>query len=470
MNNGGPRTDREVGDAIRGGAAGPASPAPGSPGDGSAARVGVLALAALMYLVVSGGAYGIEDAVRIAGARLTLLLCLVVPLALSLPSALMATELTALMPLEGGFYFWVKEALGPFAGFAEAYLTILYTLVDMAIYPVLFASYLSFAIPLGAPAQIAIGVALVWLAGGLNLMGIRPVGGASIGLAVVLIAPFAALVIAGMPRLIHWTAPLQPMFGRDALGALGGGLSIVIWNYSGWENLSVVAGEIKNPRHNYLRAIAIALPLVALGYLMPLGVALTGATSTAAWQAGYFVEVGKRIGGPLLGLALAIGGAISAFSIFEAAMLWVSRMPYVLAREGYLPAALGQLRAGRGIPARSIVVCCMLFSFLVPMGFIALVLLDVFFYMGALALELWALIRLRRIYPDRSGLFVIPGGRAALITVAMAPMATWIATFGLAVSHNASGRRDLIVAIVLGVCVWPAYAIARRRFGGPPPA
>ena len=104
-----------------------------------------------MYLVVSGGAYGLEDAVRMAGPRLTLMLCLVVPLTLSLPTALMAAELTALMPVEGGFYFWVKEALGPFAGFAEAYLTILYTAVDMAIYPVLFAGYLSFILPLNVP-------------------------------------------------------------------------------------------------------------------------------------------------------------------------------------------------------------------------------------------------------------------------------------------------------------------------------
>ena len=115
-----------------------------------------------MYLVVSGGAYGLEDAVRMAGPRLTLMLCLIVPLTLSLPTALMAAELTALMPVEGGFYFWVKEALGPLAGFAEAYLTILYTAVDMAIYPVLFAGYLSFILPLGPTAQIAIGVALVW--------------------------------------------------------------------------------------------------------------------------------------------------------------------------------------------------------------------------------------------------------------------------------------------------------------------
>src|SRR6266436_2470780 len=140
----------------------------------SSRKLGLLPLVCVMYLVVSGGAYGLEDAVRQAGPRLTILLCLIVPITLSLPTALMAAELTALMPVEGGFYFWVKEALGPFAGFAEAYLSILYTAVDMAIYPVLFAGYLSFIVPLGATAQIAIGIALVWLAGGLNLLGVRP--------------------------------------------------------------------------------------------------------------------------------------------------------------------------------------------------------------------------------------------------------------------------------------------------------
>ena len=100
-------------------------------------KLGLLSLTCVIYLVVSGGAYGTEDAVHIAGPRLTLLLCLLVPLTLSVPTALMAAELNALMPMEGGFYFWVKEALGPFWGFAEAYLTLLYTAVDMAIYPVL---------------------------------------------------------------------------------------------------------------------------------------------------------------------------------------------------------------------------------------------------------------------------------------------------------------------------------------------
>jgi amino acid transporter len=431
-------------------------------------RLGLLALIALVYLVVSGGAYGLEDAVRIAGARLTLALCLIVPLTLSLPTALMASELTALMPVEGGFYYWVKEALGPFAGFVEAYLTLLYTAADMAIYPVLIVAYLAFVVPLGTTAQIAVGVALIWLSGALNIFGARPVGNTSIVLMAAVTAPFAALVITGFSRLVHWTMPAPAPHGGDLLGAIGGGLTVVIWNFGGWENLSMVAGEIKNPRRNYGYAIAIALPLVTIGYLLPLAVALSGAVSTAAWRLGYFVDVGRNLGGPLLGFALAAGGAISAFSIFDAAMLWVSRMPYILAREGYLPPRLARIWADRATPATSIVTCCVVFSLLVPLGFVALVVLDVFFYMGALVLEMWALVRLRKLRPDRTGLFVIGGGRPGMIAVVAAPIITWLATFGLAVSNN-GGAGGLIVSIVLAAGAWPVYLMLRRRYGGPRP-
>lgn len=420
-----------------------------------------------MYLVVSGGAYGLEDAVRMAGPRLTILLCLVVPLTLSLPTALMAAELTALMPVEGGFYFWVKEALGPFAGFAEAYLTILYTAVDMAIYPVLFAGYLSFIVPMGPAAQIVIGVALVWLAGLLNFLGVRPVGMASVALAAILVSPFAVLVVAGYSNLIHFTMPTQPLFGADGWGALGAGLTVVIWNFGGWENLSVVSGEIEEPRRNYLRAIMIALPVIVAGYVLPLAVTLSGATDASTWGTGSFSHEGARIGGPILGAALAVGGAVMSFAVFEAAMLWVSRMPFVLAWERYLPAPLTEVWSVTATPGKSILLCCIVFTLLVPVGFVALVVLDVFFYMAALTLEMLAMIRLRRSMPMRDGIFTVGGGRLGLAMVAALPVLTWAATFGLAVSQG-DGKRDFILAIALGVCVLPAYAICMRRYGGPP--
>jgi amino acid transporter len=431
-------------------------------------RLGLFSMICVTYLVVSGGAYGLEDAVRIAGPRLTLILCLVVPVSLSLPTALMAAELTALMPVEGGFYFWVKEALGPFAGFIEAYLTILYTAVDTAIYPVLFVTYLAAVAGVGTTGQLILGIAVVWLAGLLNLMGVRPVGRTSAILTALLLAPFVALVVAGAPQLIHWhlwPRQIQPLAG-GGFAALGGGLTVVIWNFSGWENLSVVAAEMEDPRRNYLRAVAIALPLVVLGYVLPLAVSVSGAGATAQWQTGSFAQAGYRIGGPILGMAIGIGGAVSAFAMFEAAMLWVSRMPFVLAGEGYLPRGFASLWSERATPARSIVLCCVTFTILIPLGFIALVVLDVFFYMFALVLEMWALLRLRSLYPHRGDSFVIGGGRTALCVIAGAPLLTWIATFGLAVSQS-GGKLDFLVAIILAACGWPVYLLSRRRYGGP---
>src|SRR5579863_1376748 len=430
-------------------------------------KLGLLSLTCVIYLVVSGGAYGTEDAVHIAGPRLTLLLCLLVPLTLSVPTALMAAELNALMPVEGGFYFWVKEALGPFWGFIEAYLTLLYTAVDMAIYPVLFSAYLAFLHPLGTGGQLVVGTALVWLAGLLNFLGVRPAGDSAILLTTLLLAPFAALVVFGFGHLLHWHPPGGRIFGPDFALALGGGLTIIIWNFSGWENASVVAGEIRDPRRTYQRALAIALPMVVLGYLLPLGVALSGASSGAKWKTGWYSEIGRQLGGPALGAAMALGGMVSAFSIFTAALLWVSRMPFVLARESYLPRWLAEVWRTTATPGKSILACCVIFTMLVPLGFVTLVILDVFFYMGALALELAALVAMRRRRPERDGLFMIGGGRTGLYLVAGLPMLTWCATFGLALTQGGIGK-DFIVAIVLAATSYPAYVICRRRWGGPP--
>ncbi len=429
-------------------------------------RLSLISLVALTYLVVSGGAYGLEDAVRLAGARLTLLLCLVVPVTLSLPTSMMAAELTALMPVEGGFYFWVKEAFGPLAGFMEAYFTLLYTAVDMAIYPVLFGAYLSFILPVSAGSEVALALALVWLSGILNLLGVRPVGNTSLILTFVLLAPFAAMVVLGLPRLVHWQPPAGHLAGPNFLGALGAGLTVVIWNFGGWENLSVVAGEIENPRRNYARAMAVAVPMVTLGYVAPLMVAISGSTTTADWRTGWFAQVGATIGGPYLGGAIAIGGAVSAFAVFEAGLLWVSRMPYVLARERYLPSALADVLSSTATPWKSILICCAVFTMLLPMGFVALVVMDVFFYMAALALEMGALLKLRQTHAARAEAFVIGWGRPGLYATALLPMLTWVATFGLALGTG-NGTAGFIGAIAVALAGWPAYAILKRRYGGP---
>ncbi|HKD68474.1 MAG TPA: APC family permease [Candidatus Binataceae bacterium] len=430
-------------------------------------QIGLLPLIAVMYLTISGGAYGIEDAVAAGGARMTLLLCLLVPAAVSLPTALMAAELTALFPVEGGFYFWVKEAFGAFAGFAEAYLTILYTCVDMAIYPVLFASYLSFLLPSNPTVTILAAVAMVWACGILNLLGVRPVGHASLLLTVALLAPLVGLIGAGAASLHHWhLPPASAPAGPGTFGELGAALAVVIWNFCGWENLSVVAAEIRGAQKNYVRAVAVVLPLVVVGYLLPLVVGTSAVSDSAQWTTGAFARIGQRLGGIYLGGALAVGGMLSALAVFQAAMLWVSRMPFVLAQERFLPAALTRMWERQATPWLAIVTSCAVCTLLLPLGFTALVTLDVTFYMAALALEMAALVRLRRLYPGRRGLFVIGAGRLGLVLTVAAPLAVWVGTFGVA-ANGPGSKAQLIIAAIFAGAVWPVYRGCQRVFGGP---
>jgi len=144
----------------------------------------------------------------------------------------------------------------------------------------------------------------------------------------------------------------------------------------------------------------------------------------------------------------------------------VSRMPFVLARERYLPQMLTRIWERQATPSTAIVTSCAVCTLLLPLGFTALDTLDVTFYMAALALEMAALVRLRRLYPGRRGLFVIGAGRLGLLLTVVAPLAVWMATFGVA-ANGSGGKLQLLVAAVLAIGVWPAYRICQRIFGGP---
>ena len=99
------------------------------------------------FFMVSGGTYGTEDIVRGAGYGGAILILLLTPLLWSLPTAFMIGELASALPEEGGYYAWVRHALGNFWGFQEAWLSLLASVFDMAIYPTLFVLYLARLFP-----------------------------------------------------------------------------------------------------------------------------------------------------------------------------------------------------------------------------------------------------------------------------------------------------------------------------------
>src|SRR5205814_8940785 len=136
---------------------------------------------AAIYLMVSGGPFGLEDTVSQAGYAGAILILLITPIIWALPTALMVAELASALPQEGGYYVWAKRAMGPFWGFQEAWLSLVGSIFDMALYPTLFVSYIEHFNP-GLTANgrgIWIGVGLIAVCAAVNLAGAKVVGASS---------------------------------------------------------------------------------------------------------------------------------------------------------------------------------------------------------------------------------------------------------------------------------------------------
>ena len=197
--------------------------------------------------------------------------------------------------------------------------------------------------------------------------------------------------------------PWQP-FASDTGRGMGGmavGISIALWNYIGWDNASTVQGEVKDASRSYPRALALALPLVVAGYFVPLLTTL-GATDWTTWSDGGWPQIALAAAGGAgwwIAIWIALGGMVSALALFNALLLAYSRIPFVMAGDGLLPAALARTDA-RGTPRNAVLVSAVFYSVFVLVPFGRLVVADVLLYSLALFLEFGALIQLRRTEPE----------------------------------------------------------------------
>jgi amino acid transporter len=403
------------------------------------------------------------------GPGLALLILVLVPLVYSLPEILIVGELASMLPVEGGYYRWVQRAFGPFWAFQNGWLTWMYSLVDMALYPKLFVTYLAYFWPgLPAGAVWGVGLAVIWGATALNLMGAGRVGRGSVLAGSFIVAGFAALTVAALAHATH--VPWRPFAapGRAGAGGLAVGLSIALWNYIGWDNASTVQGEVRDAARSYPRALSYALPLVVAGYLLPLLAALA-ATDWRGWVTGGWPAVALQAGGrlgPLLAVWIALGGMVSAVALFNALLLAYSRIPFVMAADGLLPAALARTDS-RGTPRNAVLFAAVCYSVFMLIPFSGLVVADVMLYSLALMLELGALIQLRRREPLLRGPFRIPLGTGGVAALAALPLGVLLLVVGLSVLDGEYGLPALAgagLAIALGPA---AYALARAGARAP---
>lgn len=409
--------------------------------------------------MVSGGTYGTEDIVHGAGYGRAILILMLTPILWSLPTAFMIGELSSAIPAEGGYYAWVRRAMGNFWGFQEAWLSLVASVFDMAIYPTLFVAYLTQMFPWFAVNHrgVMVGAAVVIICAALNIAGIQVVATTSIWLFFLLSAPFAFITIIA-PFKYGALANAVTTPTTSHIGIVGG-LLISMWNYMGWDNASTIAAEVERPQRTYPRAMLAAVALVSLSYIVPVAAMSLTKLSPAAWETGSWAEIAGLLGGPLLRVALVAGGMMSAFGMFNALVLSYSRLPFAMAQDGMLPKIFSKTTRRTAAPWVAILVLATGWGLCLGLGFERLVTIDVLIYGASLLLEFLALVVLRFTEPDLPRAFKIPGGKAGAILIGVCPMLL----IGFSIVHSDSeqilGINTLAFGLLLIVSGFVVYGI-----------
>ena len=417
---------------------------------------------AATYFMVAGGPYGLEDIVGAAGYGGALLIIFLTPILWSVPTALMVSELGSAIPEEGGFYVWVRRALGPFWGFQEAWLSLAGSFFDMALYPALFVAYVGTLFPSLATgaAPILLGLGMIVVCTGWNILGARAVGRSSVVMAIVLLGPFAVLTVIALLHSGPAASPPVPLERVDILG----GILVAMWNFMGWDNLSTVAGEVDRPQKTFPLAMLGAVSLVIATYAAPIAAVSLTEIGSEGWTTGGWVHIAETLGGSALAVAVTLGGVIGAVGTFTALMMSLSRLPVAMAEDGFLPDVFRKVHPRTGAPWVAIVACAVFWALFFPLGFESLVVIDVLLTGLSILLEFVALVALRIREPDLPRPYKIPGGLVVAIAIGVPPAAL----VAISVVRNSSetlGPINGLVAALGLVAVGPVLYLASIVFG-----
>ncbi len=446
----------------------------------------------MIYIFVSGGSFGIEEMVSSSGPGLTVLLLLLLPVFWALPMALIASELGSAIPAEGGFYVWSRRALGDFWGFQTAWWWSLSILVDTSLYVVLSVGYLQNQLGFEQFTFYLVCWAIIGIFALVNIVGVQLVAIGSTLLSIMILAPFVVLTIVGVANwqfnpLTPVTPPDVDMFGSD--GALALGLAVGLWMFSGYESMSTLAGEIRDPQRVIPRALMLALPFVTIMYLLPTVASLAAFGNWERFAVtggdGYvsFVEIAAALGGTALGYAMLAAAVLGNLALYLDYLASGARPFYALAADGLLPAPIARVSKRFGTPVAAILLVALVNAVLVIGPFQSLVVIDVMLLICSYTVIFVAAIRLRFSEPGLDRPFRIPLGTAGMIAMVIPPIALVLLTLYLTAIDRSvviAGNDGFsvvgvdigwygiagFIALLSGPVIYP---LMKARYGGPTP-
>jgi APA family basic amino acid/polyamine antiporter len=289
---------------------------------------------------------------------------------LTLAGSLSYAELAAALPEAGGEYAYLREAYGPLWGFLYSWTqmwvaksgSIATLATGFAIYLTAFSPSLDgvvwrapgssgLEIRYGQLFAIGLILALAWL----NYYGVKLGGEVQTAITVVKVALIAAIIVVGFA---FGTAHAAAGPGGAPVAHWAGfsvALVAALWAYDGWNNVTMVASEIKNPQRNLPRALiggtlaVIAIYILAnAAYFRVLSAAEVGAHARVAG------EMMQRIGGARGAQAVSLAAMISIFAALNGSILSGARVPYAAARDGLFFPSFAKVNEHYRTPGASI--------------------------------------------------------------------------------------------------------------------
>ncbi|MCS6952834.1 MAG: amino acid permease [Bryobacterales bacterium] len=335
------------------------------------------AAALVVGTIIGSGIFLVpKDMTEAVGSAPLVFLVWVVGGLLSLCGALAYAELAAAMPEAGGEYVYLREAYGPLWGFlygwtqtwvaksgSVATLATAFFVYLANFHPQLEAVCWRIPYPIGpggGPLEIRWGqffaAVVVLVLAAVNYLGVRFGGGVQVAVTAVKIGLLAAIVAIGLTseagNAANFTSTAAGMGGWAGFFAA---LVAALWAYDGWNNVSMVASEIRRPQRNLpLALIAGTLAVMviylltnaAYFYVLPAGVVASSDRVAA--------EMMRRIWGAAGADAVSLAAMVSIFAALNGSILSGSRVPYAMARDGYFFRPLARIHPARRTPSVSL--------------------------------------------------------------------------------------------------------------------
>ena len=325
---------------------------------------------------------------------------------ISLFGALAYAELGAMMPESGGQYVYLREAYGPAAAFVCGWVAFLITQSgSIAAVSVGFGIYCSYLLP-GVPGVVhwapAGVIALFTL---INYRGART-GAYTQNLLTGL--KVAALILLIASALAHTSIPPPPPSAALAVPFSLHGLVMAVLGcfvaYDGWQYVSFVAGEVREPRRNLPLSLALGTGIVILLYVLanvayfrvlPPG-AIAGSEHVAS-------DLAERTMGPAGGRLIALMIMVSSAGAANGAILTSSRLYYAQARDGLFFRKVAEVHPRFGTPSFSILLQGVWSALLAVSGSYEMLIAYALFSMWTFhGMAVFGVVILRHRYPERT--------------------------------------------------------------------